>query len=320
MKWWTKIGCILTGWNSEVLMQCSEASRCQLNKYASALLILIIVWSVTGFCFAQRYMGLPLWTCAMVSLLFVTIVIMIERQILLTNHKSFKLMVFRAIIAFVMAIVGSTIFDQTLFGKDIDKQMTITIEQQVSELTQKRNLIIESKLASIMAEKDSLEKVNANLQEEVNANPWIVQKTTTMSLQNIVIDGVITKVNNPSVTNTQVPNPKQEVIKSNNEKILTLSVESNEWYQKKQKVEETVRQECQENVGFLEELEAMWTIVMTRPLAGAFYLVFFVLLMSLELFVVVSKLTDRECDYETAILGSQRVRMAQFEALFSRVH
>lgn len=320
MNWWTKIGCILTGWNSEVLVQCSEASRCQLNKYASALLILIIVWSVIGFCFAQRYMGLPLWACAMVSLLFVTIVIMIERQILLTNHKSFKLMAFRAIIAFVMAIVGSTIFDQTLFGKDIDKQMTNTIEQQVLELAQKRNLIIESKLASIMAEKDSLEKVNANLQEEVNANPWIVQKTTTMSQQNIVIDGVITKVNNPSVTNTQVPNPKQEVIKSNNEKLLTLSEESKEWYQKKQKVEETARQECRENVGFLEELEAMWTIVMNRPLAGAFYLVFFVLLMSLELFVVVSKLTDRECDYETAILGSQRVRMAQFEALFSRVH
>ena len=32
-----------------------------------------------------------------------------------------------------------------------------------------------------------------------------------------------------------------------------------------------------------DELDAMWTIITTRKLAGAFYRVFFVLLMSLEL-------------------------------------
>ena len=64
----------------------------------------------------------------------------------------------------------------------------------------------------------------------------------------------------------------------------------------------------------------MWTIITNRPLAGVFYIVFFVLLMSLELFVVVSKMVDSECDYEKAIVGSQRVRMAQFDAAFSRIH
>ena len=149
MSWWSKFGCILTGWNSTVLAQCSEASRSQLSKYTSALLILMIVWSITGFCFAQRYMGLPVWACCIVSLLFVTIVIMIERQILLTNQKSFKLMLFRGIIAAVMAIVGSTIFDQTMFGKDIDKQMANNIELQVADLMGKRVSIIDGKLAYI---------------------------------------------------------------------------------------------------------------------------------------------------------------------------
>lgn len=27
MNWWVKFGCKLTGWSSEVLAQCSEASR-----------------------------------------------------------------------------------------------------------------------------------------------------------------------------------------------------------------------------------------------------------------------------------------------------
>ncbi|MGM9698246.1 MAG: DUF4407 domain-containing protein [Prevotella sp.] len=320
MSWWNKLGCILTGWNSTVLAQCSEASRSQLSKYTSALVILMIVWSFTGFCFAQRYMGLPLWGCAIVSLLFVTIVIMIERQILLTSQKSIKLMLFRGVIAIVMAIVGSTIFDQILFDKDIDKQMANNIELQVEDLMGKRVSIIDGKLANIIAEKDSLDKVNAQLQADVNAHPWIVQKTATMSQQKLVVDGEIKTVNNPSVTTNQVLNPKQEVIKGNNEKVLALSAEEREWHQKKQNVEETVRSECQENVGFLEELEAMWTIVTTRPLAGAFYVVFFILLISLELFVVVSKMIDNECDYEMAILGSQKVRMAQFDAAFSRIN
>lgn len=319
MNWWTKFGCKLTGWNPVLLAQCSEASRSQLSKYTSALLILIVIWSIIGFCFAQRYMELPVWSCGMVSIIFVIVVIMIERQILLTTKKSFKLMAFRAIIAFVMAIVGSTIFDQTMFGKDIDKQLANNIEMQVADLTEKRVTIINNKLVTLTAEIDSLNRINSQLQADINANPWIVQKSATMSQHKIVVDGVVKTVNNPSVTTNQVANPKQDIVKANNEKLKILVEQEMEWTNKKQTVEETVRAECQENVGFLEELEAMWTIIASRPLAGVFYGIFFLLLMSLELFVVVSKMIDGECDYETAVIGSQRIRMTQFEAAFCRI-
>lgn len=292
MNWWIKLGCKLTGWNPTLLAQCSEASRSQLSKYTSALMILMTIWSVTGFCFAQRYMELPVWGCIMVSIIFVIVVIMIERQILLTTKKSLKLMAFRAIIAFVMAIVGSTIFDQTMFGKDIDKQLTNNIEMQVADLMEKRVSIINSKLATLTAEIDSLNRINSQLQADINANPWIVQKSATMSQQKIVVDGVVRTVNNPSVTTNQVVNPKQDIVKANNEKMKALVEQEMEWTKKKQTVEETARAECQDNVGFLEELEAMWAIITTRPLAGIFYGIFFLLLMSLELFVVVSKVID----------------------------
>jgi hypothetical protein len=228
-------------------------------------------------------------------------------------------MAFRAIIAFVMAIVGSTIFDQTMFGKDIDKQLTNNIEMQVADLMEKRVSIINSKLATLTAEIDSLNRINSQLQADINANPWIVQKSATMSQQKIVVDGVVRTVNNPSVTTNQVVNPKQDIVKANNEKMKALVEQEMEWTKKKQTVEETARAECQDNVGFLEELEAMWAIITTRPLAGIFYGIFFLLLMSLELFVVVSKVIDAECDYDTAVIGSQRIRMAQFEAAFCRI-
>lgn len=320
MNWWIKLGCKLTGWNASVLSQCSEASKSQLSKYTSALLILMIVWSIIGFCFAQRYIGLPLWGCVLVAMVFVTIVVMIERQILLAMHPTKMLATFRLVIAIVMAIVGSTIFDQTMFGKDIDKQMADTIEQQTATLTLKRTGVIDGKLFAINAEKDSLDRINSALQADINANPWIMQRSVTNSQERLVVNGRIRTVNNPSVTTNQVANPKQEVVNANNEKIKQLSEQEKEWLKKKLTVEEDTRKECKANVGFLEELEAMVAIITNRWVAGAFYCVFFILLMSLELFVVASKMGDQECDYEMAVKGAERVRMAQLNSAFGRVN
>lgn len=320
MNWWLKFGCKLTGWSSEVLAQCSEASRCQLSKYTSALIILILIWSVTGFCFAQRYIGFPIWGCCMVSVFFITIVIMIERQIILTTEKSFSMLAFRAVIALVMAIVGATIFDQTMFGKDIDKQMANTIEIQASELTAQRVHTIDDKLAILRAEYDSITRVNCMLQKDVNKNPFIIQTSVTNSTNNLAMsDGTIKTVNNPSITKNQIANPKISQIEANNKKLEMISGQEQKWSDKKQTMEDDVRKECKENVGFLEELEAMWSIITNRPLAGAFYLVFFFLLMSLELFVVVSKSVDKECDYEAAIKGGQKIRVSQFNSAFNHV-
>ena len=319
MNWWIKLGCKLTGWNSSVLSQCSEASKSQLNKYTSAILILMIVWSITGFCFAQRYVGLPVWGCLLVSLVFVTIVVMIERQIILAINPTKKLAVFRLFIAIIMAIVGSTIFDQTMFGKDIDKQLADNIEIQTASLTQKRVGVIDAKLNALQNEKSVLDNENAQMQEDVNNHPWVIQKSVTNSQQTVVVDGKMKTVNNPSVTTNQVANPKIETIKENNEKIKLLNDQEKEWSQKKLTVEEDTRAECKANVGFLEELEAMVSIITNRWVAGAFYIIFFLLLMSLELFVVTSKMGDKECDYEMAIKGAERVRMAQFNTAFGRI-
>ena len=283
-------------------------------------MILILIWSVTGFCFAQRYIGLPVWGCCLVSLFFITIVIMIERQIILTTEKSLSMLAFRAVIALVMAIVGSTIFDQTMFGKDIDKQMANTIEVQVAELTTQRVHTIDEKLAALKTESDSITAINSLLQEDVNKNPFIIQTSRTSASNKVLMpDGSFKTVSNPSVTKSEVPNPKLTQIETNNKKLDQISEQEQKWTEKKQTMEEDVRKECKESVGFLEELEAMWTIITNRPLAGAFYLVFFFLLMSLELFVVVSKTVDKECDYEAAIKGAQKIRISQFNKAFNHV-
>ena len=231
------------------------------------------------------------------------------------------MLAFRGIIAMIMAIVGSTIFDQTMFGKDIDKQMTNTIEEQVIELTNQRVHIIDEKLSSLHLEIDSIDKINAALQADINEHPFITQTSVTNSTSKILMqDGTLATVNNPSKTTTQVANPKQSILEANNNTVKVLREQEQNWTQKKQRVEEDVRKECKESVGFLEELEAMYAIISTRPIAGVFYGIFFALLMSLELFVVFSKMFDKECDYDTAIKGAQRVRIAQFGNAYNRIN
>ena len=136
------------------------------------------------------------------------------------------MLAFRAIIAFVMAIVGSTIFDQTMFGKDIDKQMANSIEIQTANLTAQRVHTIDDKLSVLRAEYDSITNIKSHLQEGVNKNPFIIQTSVTNSTNSLVMsDGTIKKVNDPSVTRNQVANPKSAQIEANNKKLEAISVQ-----------------------------------------------------------------------------------------------
>ena len=175
--------------------------------------------------------------------------------------------------------------------------------------------LVMGRVTALHLEIDSIDRINAALQADINANPFVIQKSVTSSTSKLVMpDGQIKTVTNPSVTTNQVANPKQALLESNSKTVDKLREQEQKWTEKKQNVEEDVRRECKESVGFLEELEAMWDIITTRKLAGAFYVVFFV-----ELFVVVSKLVDKECDYEAAIKGAQKVRIVQFSNAFNRV-
>ena len=243
MNWWIKFGCMLTGWDKEVLSQCSVASRKQLNKYTSAMLILILIWGVTGFCFAQRYIGLPTWGCALTSLFFITIVVMIERQIILTLNKSTGLLLFRGGIAVVMALIGSTIIDQTMFGKDIDKQMTYNIEKQVAEVVPSRIKGIEANLVNIRKEKDSINVANAEMQKDINGHPFIITKSVRYVTETKIVNGEPKTITKPVVETKEVPNPKIDQVEANNKKLDVLSQKEDEWMLKKQTIEEDVRSE-----------------------------------------------------------------------------
>lgn len=309
MKWWLKFGCFLTGWNSQILSQCSEASFKHLKKYTSALLILIILWGFTGYCFAQRYVGAPWWGCALSSLVFITIVIQIERQIILTIGHNWWAFGFRLFIACIMAVLGSAIIDQIIFGKDIERKMVEITDKQVQEQLPQRLNIINDELYKLQNEIDSLDKSNTRLKEEIAKNPTITTVGTSTTVKKVVdANGEVRSVPETTITRTPIANPRISQTKTNDKTLERLRSKQDKYEQDRLNAEQDLRKTLSQNVGFLEELRAMIEILSTRTEALVFYLTVFLFLISLELFIVASKFGDKTCDYDLIVLHQLHIK------------
>ena len=320
MKWWIKVGCFLTGWNSRILAQCSEASYKHLKKYTAALLILIILWGFTGFCFAQRYIGAPLWGCVLSALIFIIIVIQIERQIILTVGTNWWGAGFRVFIAIIMSILGSTILDQIIFGDDIKRKMVEITDRQVQEQLPLRLNVIDEKLRELQIEIDSLDKINMVLNEEIAKNPTIKTVSSTTTYRNEQQeDGSYKKIPETTISTSPIANPRIKQVEANNLNLERLRKQQDEFTQRKINVENDLRTELSSNIGFLEELRAMIEIVSTRIEALIFYFVVFSFLISLELFVVTSKIGDKKCDYDLIVEHQLDIKKAALEELVKKI-
>ncbi|MDR2810901.1 MAG: DUF4407 domain-containing protein [Tannerellaceae bacterium] len=323
MNWWIKWGCFLTGWNSKILSNCSESSHQQLKKYTAALLILIILWAFTGYCFADRYVaGLPWWGCAISAVLFVLIIIQIERQIILTVGHNIGMTLFRVFIAVLMSLLGSVILDQIIFANDIEKKKIELVEQQVTQQLPQRAALIDAELERLQQEIDSLENVNLKLNEEISKKPTI---TTTEGAN------VYEYVPQPDGTTERVlvrreiktipkENPLIAVVETNNKFLEQLRAQKDTYTEGKMNLADTLRTELiAKSTGFLEELNAMLYILTERNEALIFYLCIFSFLVSLELFVVTSKWGDKRCDYDLMMEYQLNIKKEALEKLVKKI-
>jgi len=298
-NWWIKFGCLLTGWNYNILQSCTEASYKQLKKYTSAILILIILWAFVGYSFADRYIQSGMWGSIAIAVIFVLIIIQIERQIILNVGYNKFASIFRMVIAVIMAVLGSTILDQIIFKDDIEKKMIEIVDRQVKDQLPARLSVINGKLAELQVEIDSLDHRNIDLYQQISKNPTI--NTVSTSVTSVPIrndDGSITNKNQRTVSNTPIANPKIKEADLNNNNLIQLRKQHEEYSQRKLKAEESLRAELKSKKGFLEELNAMLEILKESTVALIFYVILLAFLISLELFVLLSKSDKNRSDYD----------------------
>ena len=303
MTGWTKFKCFIVGWNPEILKNCSEASYKALKKYASSILILLFIWGATGYTFAQRYLSIhSWWGCALTALIFMIIVIQIERQVILTVGKNKWIVRFRTLLAILMALIGSTILDQIIFKNDVEKVLVDLRADKVNEIAGKRQKTMQLEINKLNLIIDSLDVINSKLNDEVAKRPTIAVTNVTTEKNPVVNQDGTKTTNTKTIVSTQhVANTRIEQIKSNSATIYKCRSRLDELYNQKINVEVTVRKELEANAGFLEELKAMIVLVRSETLAGVFYFLLFTFILALELLVVVSKTKDVTCDYDLVV-------------------
>lgn len=305
MKRLRNIGCLLIGWDKNILSECGEASHRQYRKLISAICIMMILWGTIGYCFADQYINID--SCVLkicVSIAFMFIVLCVERVIILTVGKARLMSIMRVLLALCMAVLGSCIFDQIIFRNDIQQAIQEHREDVIGTTITKRLAIYDSDIQRITQDMDSLSKATITLNEELQKRPII--KGTNVSTQEQVIgvdeNGRPKKVRTQTVNTVTLANPLAEQLKANNDQILIYSTQLEQLRQDKKEVAERVRVEMNERApGFIEELEATLKVVSQSKVSLAFYIILFCFLTFLELFVLTIKMGENKCDYELIV-------------------
>jgi hypothetical protein len=305
MKTIKDLGCFLIGWNKDILKECGEASHRQFRKLLSAICIMMVLWGTIGYCFADRYINIE--SCVLkvcVSLAFMFIVLCVERVIILTVGKARVMSTMRVMLALCMAFLGACIFDQIIFRNDIQQEIQEQREDLIKETIVKRMSIFESDERRINREKDSLNKVNVPLGEELAKHPTIksVNVSTTEQFVGVDENGNPKKGRSQTTQVVNVPNPLAEQLKANNEQIQIYIDQLEQLRQDKKDIADKVTKEIKSrSLGFIEELEATLAVVSNSWISLVFYVILFLFLTFLELFVLTIKMGDNKCDYDLIV-------------------
>lgn len=308
----TKIGCFIIGWNPNILQECGEASFRALKRYISAIVILAVIWGTIGYCFADRYIGIEsVFAKICVAAIFITIIVCIERFIILHVGRLGFTGLMRFVLALLMAVLGSTIFDQIIFKNDVEVKMKEIRDEQINTAIPIRMKYLDDDIAKISHLIDSLGRENIRLYGELSKRPTIAVSDVNTTSQQIGVDSLGNAImqKTTTVNKRNVENPLNAQVKAN-ENALQLYQEQLEQFQKeKMNVAKNVRQEYESaQTGFLEELKALFSVIRSDVVALGFYVFLFLFMMSLELLVVTSKGGDAVCDYDLIVEHQLKIK------------
>ncbi len=309
---WTKTLCRFIGWDYDILQdECSIASKKSLHRYSGAVIILMMIWAYIGYGMADRYFKVEYeFVKYIVSFVFSFIIWMIERQIILIVGKNSVVVVFRLGLAIIMACIGATIIDQTLFSKDIDAQTKKIINKRTEEQFAYEKQEIEDERYKNQIELDSLTIQCELLTSEINKSPTI----STYSTKGMGTDSVGKTIY--AHEKSYIENPKIKDRERINSRIDMLRNNIDDSYKRLQNLKEDIWKDNEKNIGLLTELEVTFSkdVIFSGWPSGIFYFLIFGFFMALECLVVTGKLSKNKCDYEILVerLQERKVRHIEY--------
>ncbi|HEX2395547.1 MAG TPA: DUF4407 domain-containing protein [Bacteroidales bacterium] len=317
-NFWLRTGCYMTGHNYEIIRNSSEASSKTVKKFLSAILIVSILWAFIGYSFAKRYLHSDVLVSSLVALILVIIVIQIERQIIMSVGKNKLVILFRILIGTVMAVIGSVIIDQIIFKDDIEKNKISNLQQEVNEILPVKTNELDYQIRQIDSTILEKEEERAALLEELAKKPFIKSASTeTRHLATNYTDqrGVVkdTIGRRTDYTLTDVPNPKANLLPGISNQIDQLRKQKAEKENSKINIRQEIEADLKSKTGFLDELQVLFSILLTSPIAMFVWIMFFLFFMSLEILVLVNKFGEGHNDYDKVITHQMETRISMLD-------
>jgi hypothetical protein len=317
---WLKFGCFLTGYNYTLLSESSEASKKYIKKITSALIIIVSIWGMVGYMFASRYAGAGELMSIFGALMAGTIIVQIERQIILGGKVKKSTIIFRFLLGIIVAIIGALILDQVFFKNDIAHEK----ENLLNERINKRVLDVENNAQKTIAlnsiKIDSLRnKIDANTQIAAKAG----YKIQTGETQVVSEKKNLNSTNPPEriTTNSKSfqSHPKLEENTElrrqvTNYELLNKS-ETDSLFSRRERAKANARNEPP---GFLDELTIIVDLASKSGIALFAYLIFLSFFIFIELFIVLAKLNDGDNDYHRLIQYQELIREERLKILEQR--
>lgn len=312
-NWWLKFCCFLTGTNYALIKHASEHSALAIKKYASAIMLVLTVWLFIGYSFANKYIGLDTLKSIIVALVLGFMIIQIERIVIWSNKKNRASLLFRGILALVMAIIGAMITDQILFKDDI----AIAKENEMAERIQKVILIDRQNIEKEMFRLDSMRHL-AEAQyyvanEEITRNPMIIRNIRNISTTTDSLGRQVSQTN--TSTASVMDNPKISERAHWENQIITYDKQRNELSERLRTLEDDIRKKISEKTGFLDELRILKEVLFTSKEGIVVYSLFFIFFLSIEIFVLMIKIFDKESDYDHLLRHQTEVRLRMIDNL-----
>jgi len=323
-NWWIRFGCFLTGYNYRIVMNSSEIAAKTVKRYTSAMLIVCILWAFIGYVFTDRYLHGGRYGSIAGAIILVTIIIQIERQIILSINPTVWLYLARGIIACTMAIIGAIIIDQIIFKEDIELEKITSIEERVKKALPPKTEELRGQIASLDTAINQKEKERLDLISNVEKHPTTKVFSTQSSVKmekRTTIDTstgkpVITERSSPQMVtiSTDVPNPQIAMIEPLEKTISNLRIQKAGKDSALLNIRPALEKEISSKVGFLDELEVMYRLITRSNVALAVWLLWFFFLFGLEMLVLISKVNEKETDYEKTIKHHMALQMRKLDA------
>lgn len=323
-NWWIRFGCFLTGYNYGIVQGSSEVAAKAVKRYTSAMLIVCILWAFIGYMFTNRYLHGGNWGAIAGAAIMVVIIIQIERQIILSINPSKLLLVARGLIAMMMAIIGAVIIDQIIFKEDIELEKITFIEGKIQKALPPRTEELRHQIAALDTAITTKEKERMILIEDVNKNPLIKSTTTQTTPQTVTsttrdsAGRTVTSqrvVPSTSVVVSNIPNPKQALIAPLEKTIADLRQQRNDKETALLNIRPQLEKEISSKIGFLDELEVMYSLIVRSKVAMGVWFIWFFFLLGLELLVLISKSSEKENDYERTVKHHMELQMRKLNLL-----